>query len=111
MKQEYVAEFWVSTVFLGLDHSYGKGPPILWETMVFGGSMRDEYMERYTSEQEALEGHERAKQWAKEHSRWYRRMWGHWWHDIGTRISRRITLWRMQRFLRKYGSVEKRNKD
>jgi hypothetical protein len=25
----------VSTVFLGLDHSFGKGPPILFETMVF----------------------------------------------------------------------------
>lgn len=27
----------VSTVFLGLDHSFGAGPPVLWETMVFGG--------------------------------------------------------------------------
>lgn len=28
----------VSTVFLGLDHRFGEGgPPILWETMVFGG--------------------------------------------------------------------------
>jgi len=28
----------ISTVFLGLDHNYGGGgPPILWETMVFGG--------------------------------------------------------------------------
>lgn len=27
----------VSTVFLGLDHSFeGGGPPVLWETMVFG---------------------------------------------------------------------------
>lgn len=27
----------VSTVFLGLDRNFeGKGPPILWETMVFG---------------------------------------------------------------------------
>ena len=30
----------VSTVFLGLDHNYsGRGDPILWETMVFGGPM------------------------------------------------------------------------
>lgn len=27
--------FRVSTVFLGLDHQFGKGPPILFETMVF----------------------------------------------------------------------------
>lgn len=25
----------ISTVFLGLDHSWGRGPPILFETMVF----------------------------------------------------------------------------
>ncbi len=27
----------VSTVFLGLDHSFGEGPPVLWETMIFRG--------------------------------------------------------------------------
>lgn len=27
----------VSTVFLGLDHAFGGGPPLLFETMVFGG--------------------------------------------------------------------------
>lgn len=27
--------FRVSTVFLGLDHQFGRGPPILFETMVF----------------------------------------------------------------------------
>jgi len=27
--------FWISTVFLGLDHQFGKGPPLLFETMVF----------------------------------------------------------------------------
>lgn len=32
----------VSTVFLGLDHSFGVGPPILWETMVFGGKLSEE---------------------------------------------------------------------
>ena len=25
----------ISTVFLGLDHQYGKGPPLLFETMAF----------------------------------------------------------------------------
>ena len=33
----------VSTVFLGLDHNFAqKGPPILWETMVFGGPLNGE---------------------------------------------------------------------
>lgn len=28
----------ISTVFLGIDHNFsGKGQPVLWETMVFGG--------------------------------------------------------------------------
>jgi hypothetical protein len=26
----------VSTVFLGVDHSFGDGPPVLFETMIFG---------------------------------------------------------------------------
>ena len=35
VKQENIGGIRVSTVFLGLDHSFGKGPPILWETMCF----------------------------------------------------------------------------
>lgn len=26
---------WVSTVFLGIDHAFGSGPPLLFETMAF----------------------------------------------------------------------------
>lgn len=29
-------KIYVSTVFLGVDHNFGGGIPILWETMVFG---------------------------------------------------------------------------
>lgn len=33
----------VSTVFLGRDHNFGRqGPPVLWETMVFGGMLNEE---------------------------------------------------------------------
>lgn len=47
----------VSTVFLGLDHNFGgDGPPILFETMVFGGPLTDE-MERYVTWDEAAAGH------------------------------------------------------
>ncbi len=48
----------VSTVFLGLDHQWGDGPPVLWETMVFG--LPDDVNEiqlRYTSKADALKGH------------------------------------------------------
>lgn len=56
---------WVSTVFLYFDHNYFEnGPPILWETMIFGGK-HDEYQERYSSKAEALEGHERAVELAR----------------------------------------------
>lgn len=47
----------VSTVFLGLNHNYFKqGPPILFETMVFGGK-HDGYMNRYATWDEAKAGH------------------------------------------------------
>lgn len=50
----------ISTVFLGLDHNYSQmGPPILFETMIFGGK-HDEYQERYATWDEAVEGHNKA---------------------------------------------------
>jgi hypothetical protein len=49
----------ISTVFLGLDHGWNGGPPILFETMIFGGD-HDGYQERYATRTEALEGHARA---------------------------------------------------
>ena len=49
----------ISTVFLGLDHAIGNGPPLLYETMIFGGP-HDEYQERYTSKADALTGHAKA---------------------------------------------------
>lgn len=42
----------VSTVFLALDHSLGYGPPMLFETMVFGGPM-DQEQDRCTTWDEA----------------------------------------------------------
>ena len=32
-----VNEARVSTVFLGIDHQFGEGKPLLFETMIFGG--------------------------------------------------------------------------
>ena len=34
-----VGPLWVSTVFLGLDHNFGEGDPLLFETMIFDGGM------------------------------------------------------------------------
>lgn len=51
---------WVSTVWLGLDHSMNGKPPLIFETMVFPkkGNYRDEDLRRYSSEEEATKGHE-----------------------------------------------------
>lgn len=47
----------VSTVWLGLDHQFGNGNPQIFETMVFGGNLDGE-QRRYSTEEEALNGHE-----------------------------------------------------
>lgn len=54
----------VSTVFLGLDHSFGiGGPPILFETMIFGGP-HDGYQERCSTWDEAEAQHLEAVKFA-----------------------------------------------
>ena len=56
-----VGEHLVSTVWLGLDHSYDlDGPPLIFETMIFHQDRpaRDLYCRRYGGRTEALEGHE-----------------------------------------------------
>lgn len=49
----------VSTVWLfGIDHGWGDGPPIIFETMVFNGDENGEYpMRRYSTEEDAMRGH------------------------------------------------------
>lgn len=51
----------VSTVWLGLDHRYGGGVPVIFETTVFASetSFEDLYCDRYHTEGRALEGHRR----------------------------------------------------
>ena len=53
-----IGDYWVSTVFLGLDHSFGGAVPLLFETMVFKkGSSIDLDGKRYTFWDEAEAGH------------------------------------------------------
>ena len=49
----------VSTVFLGIDHSFNGSPPLLFETMIFGGK-HDQYQERYETWDQAEKGHTMA---------------------------------------------------
>jgi hypothetical protein len=51
-----VGDVQISTVFLGLDHRLGPGPPLLWETLVFGGPLNGE-PDRYSSRAAAEAGH------------------------------------------------------
>ena len=49
----------VSTVFLGINHRFlSDGPPLIFETMVFGGAPEDRVQRRYSTWEEAERGHE-----------------------------------------------------
>lgn len=56
VKRTKVGDSDVSTVFLGLDHQFGRGAPLLFETMIFGGA-RDGDQFRYSTWDEAEDGH------------------------------------------------------
>lgn len=59
-QEEISAGVLVSTVFLGLDHNFsGKGPPLLFETMIFRDGKGDEEW-RWHTWLEAEEGHRRV---------------------------------------------------
>lgn len=48
----------ISTVFLWLNHAFDDGPPLLFETMVFGGPLSEE-QDRCSTYDEAEAMHER----------------------------------------------------
>lgn len=57
-----IGGYTISTVFLGTDHQFGDGPPLLFETMVFDGKEEQANsfpVWRYTTRSEALAGHQR----------------------------------------------------
>src|ERR1044071_2919366 len=57
----------VSTVFLGLDHQFGDGgPPLLYETMIFGGPL-DGYCRRCSTWDQAEAQHTEALREATTH--------------------------------------------
>lgn len=55
----------ISTVFLGLCHNWNPSSsiPIVFETMIFDGDESLNYQERYSTWQQAEEGHQRAVEW------------------------------------------------
>jgi len=67
-----VGDYEVSTVDLGINHQFIEGlPPLYYETMIFKVinekvNYEDLYCDRYTTEEEAKIGHERAINYVKE---------------------------------------------
>ena len=47
----------VSTVLTMIDYGFGRGPPLIFETMIFGGP-HDQQQWRYHTKEQALEGHQ-----------------------------------------------------
>ena len=57
--ETFISEVHISTVFLSIDHSWGDGPPVLFETMIFGGK-HDNWQTRSTSYEGAMKNHVEA---------------------------------------------------
>ena len=64
-----IGPVWISTVFLGLDHSFGRGPRLLFETMVCWrhGSENKTWDNqwRYPTWDTAVAGHAKAIAWVQ----------------------------------------------
>lgn len=65
IKSTVVGDVHVSTVYLGIDHNWGDGPPLIFETMVFGGAL-DQTCDRYSTEAEAVADHQRLVEQVRE---------------------------------------------
>lgn len=64
----------VSTVWTGVDYSFGSGEPLIFETMIFIADHEPDeprqaldYQERYSTETEAMEGHAKAAEVVKQY--------------------------------------------
>lgn len=59
--------FLISTVWLGLNHQYTDGPPLIFETMIFNEENNGEDIgcQRYSTKLEALAGHIHAIEWVQ----------------------------------------------
>lgn len=60
IEHDVLGDVRISTVFLGLDHSWPRARrPVLFETMVFGG-VHDQSCWRYSTRGAAISGHDQA---------------------------------------------------
>lgn len=66
--EETIGDYWISTVWLGLDHQWHDyGAPLIYETMVFESKNKayEIYCKRYSTWNQAEEGHKKAVEWVK----------------------------------------------
>ena len=54
--KDQISDVGISTVFLGINHRFGDGPPLLFETMIFGGP-HDQHQTRAATWDEAAQQH------------------------------------------------------
>lgn len=105
LKHDRFGRVLVSTVFLGLDHSFSfeeneVKEPVLWESMIFKGKHADT-QERYTSQRAALEGHQQLVMTVLSDLSWWDK-WTRpeWLLKWTSKAERWLWRWRMRRFTR-----------
>jgi hypothetical protein len=59
----------ISTIFTGVDQEISKGPPLLFETMIFRDGVEAENLGRYATWSAAEQGHRAAVKWARNAAR------------------------------------------
>jgi hypothetical protein len=60
VQQDNVGELFISTVWLGLDHGWGKGEPLIYETMIFNADFEELFCMRYSRWNKAINIHVRV---------------------------------------------------
>lgn len=64
IKLSKIGDYRVSTVWLGLDYAFLPGEKHIFETMIFPiGDLENTYQDRYSTQEEAEEGHAEAEKW------------------------------------------------
>lgn len=69
VKQEHLVPYYLSTVFLGIDHNFGNTDPkkaVLFESMVFLNKS-EVFIRRYHSWNGSLKGHEKISEFMREY--------------------------------------------
>jgi hypothetical protein len=96
-----VGRTYISTVFLGLDHGWGDGVPVIFETMVFGGKL-DQQQDRCCTYEEAqlMHIHWVAAVQAAQPTWLHHIFWAC--YDIGRETFERFEYWKLKRWFAKY---------